>query len=425
MKTSLILLILIAGVGPVQPPAGNPLYDFPGSIVQKNGSTFGYLNANLNDLATSGHYRESRAYEDSFAGPAAPVRLTLAHQRMLDAPQFIIREAAKYRILLINELHNRPQHRLFTKSLLQRLHAIGYNVFMAEGIRLKNDLANRTYPVRSDGTFLSEPTYASLLRYAHKTGYTIHAYEPGYEKKADRYWDDSIKLDQFGSIKYISHEPRDSMTLLFDEKGLKMTIMTSVRERSQADNILQVIKAHPSSKFIIHVGNGHLFEDGSMMGAKLRALLKGEDVLTIDQVGLNDRIPVVDTMVHHSISRPFSFVLQDSITGRYFNTGMPVDYMVFSKNTGDSLQRPSFLFEDVEKRTIYYPPLNMLKDCPCLLSAYYQDEYDKEGDQTIAIDVVHTRDNSRPVPLLLYKGKYIILKKDHTGKYDLFKATIN
>jgi len=424
MKFSLFLLLFLPVTGNDQHKTGNPLYDFPELIIRKNGTGFGHENGNMNDLSISGYYHESRTYEDSMGSKPMPVYLTLQNKKILDAREFILKEASKYRILLINEAHNRPEHRLFTKSLLQDLHEIGYNVFMAEGIKLKNGLNNRSYPVSTDGYLLNEPAYASLIRYANKTGYTVHAYEYDVEKKGNKYWDDSIKLDRYGSIKYVSYQPRDSMVLLFDEKGLKNTIMTSAREAAQAENILKVIKEHPSSKFIIHVGYGHLYESGSMMGAKLRALLKGEDILTVDQVQLRDRTIVVDTLTKDTVRSDFPFVLKDSNSNRSFNNGIPVDYMVFNSQVHDSLGRPKFLLEDVEKRTIYKLSGKLLKDCPCLFSAYYQDEYQKEKQHTIAVDVLFIKDVSQPAPLLLYQGKYVVIKKNKDGSYTDFKLTI-
>jgi len=423
MKYYLLLLAMLTTVAE-RPHTGNPLYDFSEQIVKKNGTGFGHLNGNMTDLSISGHYRESRLYEDSFLGPAHSVKLNLSHQRMLDAGTFILQEAAKYRIVLINEAHNRPEHRLFTKSLLAGLHTIGYDVLMAEGIKLNNGLNTRSYPISSDGYLLNEPVYAGLLRYAGNIGYTIKAYEYDIEKQGKKYWDDSIKLDKYGSVKFISYEPRDSMILIFDENGLKNTILTSVREVSQAQNIMNVIRAHPSSKFIIHVGYGHLYEDGTMMGAKLRALLQGEDVLTIDQTLLTDRVPAIDTIAGNTLPRNFPFILQDRNTNRFFNSGIAVDYMVFNKRVRDSLMRPGYLFEDVEKRSVYYPTANKLKDCPCIFSAYYQNEFEKEGAQTIAADVVCIRNEKQAPPLLLYKGKYIILKKNKEGSYDQFNCEI-
>ncbi|HEX6430692.1 MAG TPA: hypothetical protein VF008_23530 [Niastella sp.] len=424
MKLCLYLLLFLPFIVTAQSTTGNPHYDFAEHIVRKNGNGKVHLNRDMTDLSIAGYYHESRIYEDSLYGPPSPVYLTLRNKKIQDAREFILNEASKYRILLINEAHHKPQHRLFTKSLLQGLHGKGYNVFMAEGIKLKNGLESRSYPVNTDGTLLNEPAYASLIRYANKTGYTIHAYEYDAEKKGNLYWDDSIKLDQHGSVKYISYQPRDSMTLIFDEKGLKNTIMTSVRESAQAENIVKVMKMHPGSKFIIHVGHGHLYEDGPMMGAKLRALLKGEDVLTINQEFLTDRVPVIDTASHDTIRRDFDFVLQDINTNLFFNNSIPVDYMVFNSQVHDSLGRPAFLLKDVEKRTVYNLPGKMLKDCPCLFSAYYQDEYEKEGPQTIAVDVVFIKDVRRSAPLLLYQGKYIVIKKNKEGLYADLKLTI-
>jgi hypothetical protein len=63
------------------------------------------------------------------------------------------------------------------------------------------------------------------------------------------------------------------------------------------------------------------------------------------------------------------------------------------------------------------------KDCPCVLSAFYTDEYRKEGPNTIAIDVVHVK--REPVPLLLYPGKeYTLIKKNKAGSYSDYTITI-
>ena len=419
MKYILLLIALIA-LGNDDPRfTGNPLYDFPDSIIVNKGNGFGHLEGKMTGLVISGHYLESRLYEDSMGQPP-PVYLTLHNKKMADARKLILEEAKKYRILLINEAHHRPEHRLFTKSLLPALKAIGYEVFMAEGIRLKNTLDKKSYPVSTDGYYLNEPVYGSLIRYAKKLKYEVGA----YEFNAKSFWVDSVKLDKYGSIKYISYQPKDSMILIFDEKGLKTTILTSVREREQAENILAMIKKHPKSKIVIHVGYGHLYEEGAMMGAKLRALLHGEDVLTIDQAQWTDRVPLIDTITHTKIPRNFPFVLQDSITKRYFTYSLPVDYVVINKAMHDSLNRPGYLFEDIEPRKVYHIPGNLRQDCPCLFTAYYQNEYEKEKQQSIAADIIYVEDVIISKPLLLNKGKYVIIKKNAAGKYHQFEYVL-
>lgn len=414
---SLWFLALLPAVAIAQVNTGNPLYDFPEQIVKKNGTGFGHVNGNLNDLSIAGFYDESRSYEDSFGGPPPrPVYISLQNKKVLDARNLILQQAARYRILLINEAHNRPEHRLFTKSLLEGLHTIGYNVFMAEGIKLNNGIDKRGYPVSTDGYLLNEPVYGSLIRYAGKIGYSVYGYEYDSQKEGKSYWDDSVKLDKYGSIKYISYQPRDSMMLIFDENGLKTTIMTSGREVAQAENIMKVIAAHPTSKFIIHVGHGHLYEDGVMMGGKLRAMLKNEDLLTIDQVHITDRIAVIDIPTNDTIQRDFPFIIPEL-------KEVPVDYQVCNRRRApDSLGRPGLLWEDIEERRVYYLPENRRKDCPCLFTAYYQTELDKEKQNAIAIDIIEIKQQS--IPLLLYKGDYSIIKKNRDGIYTNFKVTI-
>lgn len=406
---------------------GNPRYDFPEVVIARDAKRYSAPAASreavMNGLAISGYYHESRRWEDTLVRAKKLVRLTLTHKRIIDAREFILAETKKYRVLLINESHIRPQHRFFTKSLLKELHAQGYNVLMAEGIWQDNTIDDKGYPVSSDGALLNEPGYASLLRYAGRSGYKVRAYDFSDEKKA-RYWDDSIKLDKYGSVKYISYQPKDSATILYDEKGLKMTIFTSVRERDQANHIYQVIKDNPHSKFIIHVGMGHLYESGPMMGAHLRQLLNQEDLLTISQVELDDRATVIDTLANDTVKRDFSYLLWDSTRNRHYHfyNGAQVDYTIFNEEVKDSLSRPSFLFKDVEERVVYQLPDTQTADCPCLFSAYYQEEYRKEGPQAIAADLVYIR-KEQP-PLLLPRGQYTVVKKNGLGEYSSFDILV-
>ncbi len=241
----------------------------------------------------------------------------------------------------------------------------------------------------------------------NRIGYTIEAYEYEITKP----WDDTIRLDQYGSVKYIRYEPRDSLTLLFNEHGLQYTMLTNVREQSQASNILKAIQAHPGSKFVIHVGHGHLYEDGSMMGAQLRKLLKGEDVLTIDQTLLSGSVPIIDTVSNVPVARPFTLLIKDTLSNTYYHAPVPVDFTIVGKTVLDSLGRPDYLFEDVEKRNIARLPQKYLKDCPCLFIAYYKNEWEKEKDKAVAADIVHVPGKQLASPLLLSNGRYYISKR--------------
>jgi len=417
--TAPLLLLLLSYSVSAQEQAGNPNYDFPDSIVVKKGRKLGYINANMNALSVSGHYRESWLYEDTLMGPPATVRLSMTAKEVVDARKLILKEASKYRVLLINEGHSHPEHRLFTKSLLLDLYKQGYRIFMAEGIWANNTIMAKKYPVSTDGIYLNEPAYASLVRYALKTGYKVEGYD--FPKVAmKKYWDDSIKIDKNGSMKYISYEPRDSMTIILNEKGeVTWTYLTNVREKYQATNIVKILVSNPGAKAIIHVGHGHLYESGPMMGAQLRALLNQEDILTVDQQSANAGVPVIDTLTHDTIRMNFAYLLWMKDKQRFFNPGLagPVDYTIFNAAIKDSLGRPGFMFYDAEPRRVYNIPAPQLKDCPCLFSAYYADEFRKSGAGAIAVDIVYSKADNNTPPLLLYKGKYLLIKKNSQGSY--------
>jgi hypothetical protein len=411
MKQLLLCLFLLFLTGPHE--SGNLKYDFADSIIAKNSIYPVSSEMTLAALSVAGYYHESMAYEDSVMDAKVPVRISMQDKKVMDARELILKEAKRHRIIMINEAHFRPQHRLFTKSLLAELYKQGYNVFLAEGILPSNQLATRPYPVKDEGPFLNEPNYASLIRYAVKQGYKVRSYE--YLVKET--WDDSIVLDKNGSKKYINYSPLDSATIWKNEKGeITQAAFTSLREQEQAKNILAVMRANPKSKFIIHAGYGHINESVPMMGGQLRERLKYEDVLTIDQAALDEKQLVIDTLTNDTIRRPDAFVLMDNNTKRtwnFYGDYYPVDYPIFNASFKDSLGRPGFLFKDVEQRVVTYMPSD---DCPCMFSAYNPEELKKEHENAIATDVVYV-DKEHNRPLLLYKGKHTIVKKTKNGTY--------
>lgn len=417
--TAALLLLLFSYTVYAQEHGPNPKYDFPDSIIARIKKGPSYINGCMDALSLSGHYRESDKYEDTLMGPADTVYLSMAGKELMDARKVILKEAAKYRVLLINEGHSHPEHRLFTKSLLLDLYKQGYRIFMAEGIWANNTIMAKKYPVSTDGFYMNEPAYASLIRYALKTGYKVIGYDfPKVARK--KYWDDSVRIDKNGSIKYISYEPRDSMTIIFNEKGeVTWTYLTDVREKYQAANILEALESNPGAKAIIHVGHGHLYEDGPMMGAQLRTLLQQEDILTVDQQSSNSRVPVIDTLTHDTIRTDFAWLLRMKDKQKFFRPGYagPVDYIMFNAAIKDSLGRPNYMFHDTEPRRVYNIPAAQLKDCPCLFSAYYANEYKEAGSGAVAVDIVYSKAGDNAPPLLLYDGKYLVIKKNSKGRY--------
>ena len=171
----------------------------------------------------------------------------------------ITNEAKKHKIVMINENHFYPNHRLLVSDLLVNLKEIGYNYLALEALNVKQDsLLNlkNTYPTLKTGFYTSEQNYSNLIRKAKELGFEFIAYE------------------NFNSSKD--------------------------REIEQADNIYnKTFKLNPNSKVLVLAGIDHILEKQTREGKKWMATIFKEkyniDPLTISQTHLNSYRKLVDT----------------------------------------------------------------------------------------------------------------------------------
>lgn len=163
----------------------------------------------------------------------------------------IIKEAEKHRIIMINENHFYPNHRLLVSDLLVKLKEIGYTHLALEALDVKQDsLLNleNSYPTLKTGFYTSEQNYSNLIRKAKDLGYNFVAYENSDHKKD--------------------------------------------RELGQAENLYnKTFKLNSNSKVIVLAGIDHILEKPTKRGKKWMATLFKEkynmDPLTISQTHLN------------------------------------------------------------------------------------------------------------------------------------------
>jgi hypothetical protein len=158
-------------------------------------------------------------------------------------------------IVIINESHERSEHRGFVAEVARRLRPLGYNTLAIE--TLQNSPPDRPerylpsfirepdlkYFVDNDGYYLSEAGFGRLGRLAKKLGYHLIPYEP------------------------ISGGSTQTVTL--DEQ-------IALREEGQASILAAFIQKNPTAKLLIHVGYSHAAEvpraDGATwMAARLKA----------------------------------------------------------------------------------------------------------------------------------------------------------
>jgi len=183
-----------------------------------------------------------------------------------DVFEAIVQRARATRIVIVNESHERSEHRGFTADLAARLRPLGYDTLAME--TLMNSQAGVPEQYRppfvtqpqlpylsdEDGHYLSEAGFGRLGRRAKALGYRLLAYE----------------LSDYSGDEKLTQEQR-----------------IAKREEAQASSLAAFVRAHPTAKLLVHVGYSHAGEvptasGEQWMAARLKAKT-GIDPLTISQ----------------------------------------------------------------------------------------------------------------------------------------------
>jgi hypothetical protein len=198
----------------------------------------------------------SPSYTPTHCAPLEPATPALAE---------ITRRAQQTRIVIINESHERSEHRGFSAQVARALRPLGYDVLALE--TLSNPPTDvparylpsfRVHPKRGyladdDGHYLSEAGYGRFGRAAKALGYTLFAYEDVREPSP----------------------------------GTTPAEQIATREEAQATVVAAFVATHPRARLLVHVGYSHAAEVPQAEGARwMAARLKqktGIDPLTISQ----------------------------------------------------------------------------------------------------------------------------------------------
>ncbi|MCK0178117.1 hypothetical protein MWU50_02330 [Flavobacteriaceae bacterium S0862] len=176
-----------------------------------------------------------------------------------NALKTIINEAEQHRILMINENHFYPNHRLLVSDLLENLKEIGYDYLALEALEKNQDsLLNleNAYPTLKSGFYIKEQNFSNLIREAKALGY-----------------------------KFVAYENEDN---------------NKDREVGQAENLYnKTFKINPNSKVIVLAGLDHILEKPTSRGKKWMATIFRNkysiDPLTISQTHLNNYRKQIDS----------------------------------------------------------------------------------------------------------------------------------
>ena len=95
-----------------------------------------------------------------------------------EAIEKIINICKSSKLVMFNENHFKPEHRILIRLLLKNLYKEGYRYLALEGLLEKDSTINsRGYPIINSGFYIAEPNMASLIRDALKIGFKITGYE--------------------------------------------------------------------------------------------------------------------------------------------------------------------------------------------------------------------------------------------------------
>ena len=292
-----------------------------------------------------------------------------ARYRTTPAVDYIVKEAQKHQFVIINEIHESSLHRVFTKSLLKKLRAKGYQHLGLETLNLSpQDIAKlneRKYPMLSDGTYIPDPQFGDMVRYALKLGYRVFAYDVG---QGDR-------------------------------------------EKLAAENVVKEMAPYSEGKCVIHCGINHAFEGVIDWGKSLAAHLTeftGHNPLTVSQTAYMETDQIAkNPAVLQALDLQESSVLldeQNKPIPQQWKKGH-IDLVVVHPPTTYENNRPVWLFQG-ENQKVTLKLNDLALAFPVMLLAYCQGE---DVQKAVPMDIVEVAQKDQTVCLALRKGGYQIV----------------
>ncbi len=127
----------------------------------------------------------------------------------VDAVGFTLAAAENKTILILNEAHHQPQHRMFALNLLKGLKERGYTKLGIEALTNAPHFYLKGEPKRRNGYYLAEPSFGHFIREALQLGFQIFPYEAPGE------YDKAREVNQAKNIlKYLDENP-DGKTFIY------------------------------------------------------------------------------------------------------------------------------------------------------------------------------------------------------------------
>lgn len=256
------------------------------------------------------------------------------------------------KVVMLNENHWYPKHRIVALQLLRGLKEKGFNYLAIEALFPKKDsiLNIRGFPSKDTGYYTREPYFAHFLRSAKEIGFKIVEY--------------------------------DMMEGAVD------------RELAQATNIKKIIDSDSTAKIFVYAGIDHILESNS---SKKRMAEYFKEISGINPVTFNQVKIIANT--ENEIE-----VFPSSDFNGFNNLKNNVDYFIIN-NTTPSFKK-LYSNEEFGTYTLKFRNFKKHQNEEFLVKIYYENEYKLLKSSAIPIAIFSSTLSSKEFILDLPKGKY-------------------
>ncbi len=298
-----------------------------------------------------------------------------------DAKTYILEKTLNQQVVMINEAPEKPQHRVFTASLLEDLYLQGFRYLAMETLSPYQNASVRQVNMLL-GHYTCEPLAGEMVRKALALGYTLIAYE---------------------------------------DSNANHTI--NQREYSQAQKIYQILEKESNAKILVHAGKDHVEEgagsDGRIPMAAYFKIISGIDPLTIDQTGMTEGSNgLYGALWYQQYAPKLDFdkpmVPYEKDQSLDFFQYHLFDIYVYHPPTKFKNGRPLFSTMNGWKKETAVQPI--FRDL-FFVQAYYEKEYnEKQVGLLVPADQTYTTSPDGYYYLYLQKGRYQVVYRDKQYK---------
>jgi len=314
----------------------------------------------------------------------------------------ITKLAKDKRIVILNEAHHKPLHRVFAESLLDSLYGLGFRYLGLESLtpHFEDSLAlgydtllnKRGYPLnsRTTGAYTREPQFAYFIRSAIAKGFYVFGYEATPFQKEER-------------------------------------------EVNEARNVLKIIKKDPAARILLFCGYAHLTEaitqdrlknygKTQWMASYIKAF-SGIDPLTINQEMLTERRIFPNSAYYDLIKSAHPAILVND-EGKVFNGEEGTDkydVLIYHPPTRYVHGRPDWLYRGGQFKPFFLNELHLAISGACLAKAWYK------GESSLAVpaDIIEVDAGAQKATLVLLPGIYDLEISNEAGDIRIFEIVVN